>query len=264
MPRPSPVPLPIRALAAACALAWVLAWALGAAGAARAQQADGPAATTYITEQYYPYSYTADGTVRGLSADLLRLVWRHMGVAEQPIQVQPWARAYEAGRTRPGTVVFGMARTPGRERLFKWACPIDTVRFALFARAADKARILVSADMKTLVVGTVRDDVAEAALLETGRPVRIEPVADMELNLRKLDAGRLDLVAYEARSMPRLLRSLGRDPAGYAEVVALGETETCYAFHRDTADEVVARFQRALDAVRAGPEYARLRRLYLE
>lgn len=252
------LPLP-RALLLACVLAWALC-----APPARAGDPSGPEGLTYLTEQYYPYNYTENDAVRGLSADLLRLVWARMGVAERPVTVQPWARVYDATLTQPGTVAFSMARTPERAGLFKWACPIDTVRFVLFSRAADTARTLSSSDLGHLTVGTVRGDVAEAALLALGRSVRIEPVADMELNLRKLDAGRLDLVAYEERSMRRLLERTGRDPGDYAVVMVLRQTEVCYAFHRETPDALVARFQRGLDEVLAGPEYGLLVSRYLE
>jgi len=247
-----------RALLLACALAWAL-WPLPA----RADQPD-PAGLTYLTEQYYPYNYAENGAVHGLSVDLLRLVWARMGVAEQPVTVQPWARVYDAALGQPGTVAFSMARTPEREALFKWVGPIDTVHFVLFSRAADTARTLSATSLEHLAVGTVRGDVSEAALLDLGHPVRIEPVADMELNLLKLDAGRLDLVAYEERSMYRLLERTGRDPGAYAVVKLLRRTEICYAFHRETPDALVGRFQQALDAVLAGPEYAALVARYLE
>jgi polar amino acid transport system substrate-binding protein len=257
---------PPRVLPSTCAL--LLACALAVSlPQARAQQAEGPDEAerlVYLTEQYYPYNYREGDAVHGLSVELLRLVWERMGMPAQPILVQPWARVYAAALERPGTAVFGMARTPEREGLFKWACPIDTVRFVLFSRAADKAHTLSSGDLGSLVVGTVRGDVAEAALRALGRPVRIEAVADMELNLRKLDAGRLDLVAYEERGMRRLLERLGRDPGAYAPVMVLRETDICYAFHRDTPDALVARFQRALDAVRNEPEYTRLIRRFLD
>lgn len=252
------LPLP-RALLLACVLAWALC-----APPARADGPPGPEGLAYLTEQYYPYNYAENGAVRGLSVDLLRLVWARMGVAERPVTVQPWARVYDAALTQPGTVAFSMARTPERETLFKWACPIDAVRFVLFSRAADTARTLSSSSLEHLAVGTVRGDVAEAALLDLGHPVRIEPVADMELNLRKLDAGRLDLVAYEERSMRRLLERTGRDPGAYAVVMVLRQTEVCYAFHRETPDALVAHFQQALDEVLAGPEYEALVARYLE
>lgn len=219
---------------------------------------------TYLTEQYYPYNYSEGDSVLGFSTELLRLTWARLGVPDQPISVQPWARVYESALSRPHTVAFTMARTAEREDLFRWACPIDTARFALFSRAADKSRILSSANFDNLIVGTVRDDVADAALRDSGRATRIETVAEMELNLRKLDAGRLDLVAYEERSMRGLLERLGKNPADYTVVSVLKETEVCFAFHRETPIALVERFQQALREVIAGPDYARLAKKYLQ
>jgi len=229
-----------------------------------APRAQEPSTLRYLTEEYYPYNFSANGTIQGLSADLLRLIWHKMGVPEQPITILPWARAYEETLLDPGTVLFSMARTPEREHLFRWVGPIDTVRFVLFALASNPLRLEDATGLDHLSVGTVRGDVADLSLRALRRPIRIEPVADMKQNLRKLDAGRLDLVAYEERSMRSMLAEQGLDPERYKSVFLLKETDICYALHYTTSPALVIRFQQALDAIRASEDYAALLKKYLK
>lgn len=213
---------------------------------------------SWMTEEYYPYSFIEDGRVQGISADLLRLTWARMGEPQHEIRSYPWARAYHFAQTEPNTVLFSMARIPEREDLFLWAGPIATVRFVLVAKKSRGLEIESGEDLKGLTIGTLRQDVGEMLLAPWRELCTIEPVANMEQNLRKLQMGRLDLVSYEENSMHLLLLHLGMSPDDYETVFVLRETPTYYAFHRDTDPTLVARFQDAIEQVKADTSFTRL------
>ena len=252
-------------LGAALALAFALALLPGTRvqGADAADPRDASAGLAWITEEYYPFNYREDGVVRGISADLLRLAWAELGEPEQSIFILPWARAYKQAMGTSGMVLFSTARTPEREALFKWAGPIAQVRFVLAAPRGSGVRVGRPEDLAGLRVGTLRDDVSDSLLAPWRSVCRVESVADMDQNLRKLDAGRIDLVAYEEASLRLLLRRQGRDPDAYETVYVLKETPVYYAFHISTDDELVRRFQRALDDAKDSEAYARLLDTYL-
>ena len=92
---------------------------------------------TYMTEEYPPYQYKEAGTLKGLSVDLLKLMWAKMGVPEQAIAVYPWARGYNLIQNHPNSVLFSMIRTPEREQMFKWVGPIFTARTVLIGLTQD-------------------------------------------------------------------------------------------------------------------------------
>jgi polar amino acid transport system substrate-binding protein len=218
---------------------------------------------TYLTEEYFPFNYTDGDRVKGVSTDLLRLIWTRLGLPKQPIRVMPWARAYERIRHQPGTVLFSMARTPEREDLFRWVGPIMTVRFALFAKK-DKNITLTDLDqMKGYSVGILREDISDAILTPYASSNSIEPVADMRQNVLKLKEDRLDMVAYEEFCWPRLVTRLGLDPEDFETVFVLRETPVYYAFHRDTPPETVDAFQQALDSIKNTPAYPHILSLYM-
>ena len=262
MIRLRPISRPSTGTAARLAAALVLALALALPGGAAAG-ADSDAGLTWVTEDYYPFNYHEGGEVRGISADLLRLVWAELGEPEQSIFVLPWARAYKQALGTRGMVLFSTARTPEREALFKWAGPIAHVRFVLAARRGSRVRVGRPEDLAGLRVGTLRDDVSDSLLAPWRSLCRVESVADMAQNMRKLDAGRIDLVAYEEASLRLLLKRQGRDPDEYETVFVLKEIPVYYAFHISTDDALVRRFQRALDDAKNSEAYARLLETYL-
>ncbi|MEF2146174.1 MAG: transporter substrate-binding domain-containing protein [Desulfovibrionaceae bacterium] len=215
----------------------------------------GPQDLTYLTEEYYPFNYEFDGKLEGLSVDLLREAWRRLGVPEQPIEVLPWARAYDRVQTEPGTVLFAMARNAAREEMFRWAGPIASARFVLVGLAGRKLVVNSSEDLGKYVVGTVIKDISDLLLDPYKDRVRVEPVASMDYNIKKLLAGRIDLVAYEEGSMTRFLTQRGFDPVDFETVYLLQDSEVYFAFHKDTSPALVNRFQQVLQEIRAEPLY---------
>ena len=234
-----------------------------ALAAAPARCAQGFDDMTWLTEDYYPYNFNRDGQMQGVSVDLLQLIWKELGEPKVPIILQPWARAYRTTLETPGTVLFGVARTPARETLCKWAGPIAHVRFVLTAPKASGLHIDTPEDLKGLGVGTIRADVADR-LLDPWRSIcRVEPVATMTQNLRKLEAGRIDMVAYEEQSMRLLLSREGIAPSTFETLFVLKDIPIHYAFHKATDEALVRRFQQALEKAKHSQEYKNILKKHL-
>jgi polar amino acid transport system substrate-binding protein len=236
---------------------------LPAPAAGGGNPADRLAGYTWLTEEYYPFNYRENGVMKGVSVDLLRMVWAELGTPEQRVECMPWARAYERLQHEPDTVLFSMARTPEREHAFRWAGPIASVRFVLIARKARHIRLDALDDIKGLAVGTLREDISDTLLAKYQSVASIQPVADMRQNISKLMSNRLDLVAYEESSWRKIAARYGLDPDNFETVYVLRETPVYYAFHPGTPRELVAAFQAALDRVKARPGYRELLDAYL-
>jgi len=217
---------------------------------------------TYLSEEYYPYSFKDEDEIKGISVDVLRRIWARLGVQEQPIDMLPWARAYELIRLQPGTMLFSMARTPDRESLFRWAGPILKARLILFAKKNRQIRIGDSNQLAGRSIGTVRGDVAHNVLEARCPGCILEAVADMRQNVLKLAENRLDMVAYDEQAWPSLIHRIGMDPAQFEAVFILRETPIYYAFNRSVPQAAVDRFQRALNAVLASPDFGAILRTY--
>ena len=219
---------------------------------------------TYLTEEYYPFNYTERGIVKGISADLLRMIWDELGVAHQTIEAIPWARAYDSLRHTPLTVLFSMARTEEREGMFKWAGPIYVGRFVLIAKKEKKISLTNLDDLAGYSVGTLRKDISDTILEKYKKIATIDAVADMEQNIKKLLSDRLDMVAYEEHAWHKIITRLKLLPDDFETVYVLHETPIYYAFHKETSSELVCIFQYALNEIKARPAYQQLLDKYLD
>ncbi len=87
---------------------------------------------TYYTEQFPPYNYQENGTLKGVAVDLLGEITGKMGSRVTPDQVHlvPWTEGYQAALTRKNTVLFSTYRLTEREQSFKWAKPQDREEMA--------------------------------------------------------------------------------------------------------------------------------------
>lgn len=211
----------------------------------------GPGGLVYMTERYPPYNYEENGEQKGISVEILRAVWKRMGEDAGPVRFMPWARAYRDIQEKSGLVLFSMARTPAREDLFQWACPITTARFMLYSLKMSAVNMTALDEAAKYSVGVIRDDVTDILLRAISDPSRIEAVGDMMLNMKKLDAGRIDMVAYSEDGFPDFLRKNGLSENAYRPVFPLADIPVCYAFSRDVDQAFVQRFQDALSALNA-------------
>jgi ABC-type amino acid transport substrate-binding protein len=208
---------------------------------------------TIMTEELPPYNFLRNGEVYGVSADILLqiLEQNNVKVAREEIQLLPWPRAYRMALEQPGSVLFSTARTPERESLFKWVGPITRLTIGLLARRDRHITLSSLADAARYTVGTVRDGAPEQLLARSGVPQSsLERIASPEKNIRKLQAGRIDLFAFNIPTTRCLMLRMGIDPDDYVSVYTLREVELYYAFHPDTDDGLIRALNRSMAELR--------------
>jgi polar amino acid transport system substrate-binding protein len=224
-------------------------------GGRSADQSDSIGITdlTFYTEELPPYNYQENGTVQGMSVDLLEAVTEEMGtkVSREDVQLVTWTEGYQAVLNGNNTVLFSMARTPERENLFKWAGPIYTNRKVLFARTESGITINNPEDLNNYRIGVITDDIAIQYLLDLGvDQSQIVTENDVEILIDKLNNGDIDLWAYPEASGRYFTEKVTGDSNSYIVVYELQSQETYYAFSKDVPDPVVQSFQQALDMVK--------------
>ncbi len=209
-----------------------------------------------MTEQYPPYNFEEDGQLQGFVVDMLVLMLERMNstLTRDDIQLLPWANAYNKILKKPNTVLFSISRTPAREKLFKWVGPVPSNKNVFIARKDAQIRIHAIDDVKQYKIGVIRDDVCEQLLVQDGiEKSALERVAKTIILIRMLDAGRIDLWAYGEYAAKWLIKQHGFTPDDYEIVYVLKETESYYAFQKDTPDALIQTFQNALDELKQQP-----------
>lgn len=239
----------------------LLGGAAGSASAATAASVAGPESITYLTEDYPPSNYVEDGKLKGYAVDLLRALWKQMGVAEQPIEVTNWARAFNRLETTPNTMLFAMSRNAERVAKFQWVGPIYQNRYVLVGLARRDFAIQSTADAARYRVGVIREDVGHKLLLEAGlADARLEKVSDFRQLVKMLAADRIDLLCVSNTLIPQFAQQSSLKPADVKPVHVVRESEIYYALHKDSDPALVKRFQTTLKALE--PERRRILKNY--
>lgn len=237
--------------------------AAGAAGLASSAQS-----MVAVTEDTYPpYNSIVDGQPQGGSVDFIRAILREAGLESVPVLSFPWARAYEMAQGAQPVIIFSMARTATREKLFKWGGivgPYDVFMYALRTRGDIVVETLD--DARNYLSGTTRNDARELYLLSKGFSLgqHIDSGTDNPTNLRKLMAKRIDLWPIAELVAIETTKSLGFEYSGLVKAFALPEISNglWFACSLGTPDEVVARLQAAHAKLVKNGSYAAIWRKY--
>jgi polar amino acid transport system substrate-binding protein len=217
----------------------------------------------YISEESAPDNFTENGVLKGVSVEVLHEIWKIMGVSRQPVEVLPWARGYRETLEMPGTVLFATARIPEREALFKWVGPIRTSRFVLIAHRNSKIWISSPQELQDYKIGTVIDDIGEKLLTDLGIPLsKLDRATSSIQNLEKFRKGRFELMPFSESGVSTVLKSQGMNPKNYRVVYTLSEKQIHFAFHKDTPDSTVLKFQQALDTLKKNGTISRILKKY--
>jgi len=125
---------------------------------------------TLYTEDVPPYNYVENGTLQGISVDLLALITAGMGedLSREQVKVVPWSEGYTAALTGNKTMIFAIARLPERETSFKWAGPITPLTPVLFALPERGIVIASPDDLEGYRIGAVAENAEIQQLLEIG------------------------------------------------------------------------------------------------
>jgi polar amino acid transport system substrate-binding protein len=220
-------------------------WSLAAPSPSRAT----PPPLRLLSEEFPPINYSEQGQPRGLAVELVQEIQRRLG-QQRAIELMPWARAFREAQAPQPTALFAMARTPGRERLFKWVGPIVTFYSALYAPAGGGLRFRQLAEAKLADQVLVVRGWYTAEQLRSQGFANLFEVADPQQGVRMLLARRAPLFATERISMPATLAGMGLESEVLEIVYSFASSDGYIAFSRSTPDATVRAWQRELDAMK--------------
>ena len=207
----------------------------------------------FVTENYAPLNFEEEGKLRGISVEALIEMFKLVKAEQtiEDIQLWPWARGYQTVLSEKNAVLFSMARTEAREKLFKWVGPIVPSHVVIIAKKSRGIKIESIGDIRRYRTGVVRDDIGEQLLLQMGIEKEHLQQTNSGLSTAKmLHRDRLDLWAYERDVAFWNIQSAGADPSVYEVVYSLKKSAYYFAFHKETDEMVISALQTALDALK--------------
>jgi len=207
---------------------------------------------TVVTEDWRPYNYAEGGKIVGVSAEIVEAVLQKARVSFTH-QLFPWDRSYKMALEDKNVLIYTIARTPEREKLFKWVGSLAPRMVYLFKlKKRTDIRLTTLADAKRYKIGVVREDATTKFLLKKGfvENRQLEIVATEEINQRNLFAGKIDLITGNELSIAPQINGLGLAYADVEKTLLLVKGDYYMAFSRTTDDATVNRVKKALDDLR--------------
>ena len=220
------------------------------------------------TENYPPYNMEVNGKLKGLSIEVFDALTKHLDtkVSLKDVKLRPWASGYKITSKKKNTMLFSTTRTAQREKLFKWVGPIVATKIGLIAPKSKKIKIPNTTALNNYKIGAVINDIGEQLLLEVG--VKKSNIKSMSgknpvvSNFKKMGKGSIDMFAYEINVAMYGAKSFQIDSKDFEVVHILKEGQLYFAFNKKTSDDIINKWQKALDKIKADGTYDKILKKY--
>ncbi|MCK7614816.1 substrate-binding periplasmic protein [Roseibium sediminicola] len=207
--------------------------------AAPAQAAD----INLTTEEYKPFNYKDGDKIVGFGADQVFEIMNRAGLSYD-VEMAQWSRAIGLAEKEANYCVFTASHTEERDPKFVWIEPLNVDRTLLIKKAGSDVNPGSIDDAKAFTIGTQSQDYTESLLQQQDFP-KIDAAKNMETTLKKLEAGRIDMMAVSEA----FYNSLKKDGTDVDLAVVLSETVLSMACNPGTDAGNVKKMQDALKAM---------------
>jgi polar amino acid transport system substrate-binding protein len=214
------------------------------------------------TEENPPINFSRNGRPDGLATVVVEELLRRTGDTGN-IQVVPWARGYKMAQSHPNVGLFVAVRTPEREALFKWVGPVSGSSTSFYSRRGAGLHIASLDDARRVAsIAVPREWYSHQVLRGLGFK-NLELVPKPHEVARMTLRGRVSLMVYEDQLLPSLLAEIGASMDDLERVHTFMRSNSYIVFSLGTADDVVQRWQRALDDMKGDGSFARIHARWL-
>ncbi|WP_181391596.1 transporter substrate-binding domain-containing protein [Methanospirillum lacunae] len=206
-----------------------------------------PSDLLILTEDYPPFNYMDNGTLKGISVDFLESTFNHMGIdiPRNSINILPWAEAYNTTLTRNNTLLFTTGRISQREDQFLWAGPIISDTKVLWGTTKNDSSI--SSDIHSYRIVAIRNDTGISMAEHAGvNPNQITEVSSPEQAIRMIENGTTDAWSYGELSGQSMINRYADDPESFKPVMNIGAIDEYFAFNKNTDPEFVDEFNNTI------------------
>lgn len=193
------------------------------------------------TEDYAPLNFEKDGKIVGIGADQVFEAMERGGV-NYNVEMTKWSRALGLAKSEPNTCVFSAQHTADRDPHFLWIEPLLVGRDVLARLKDSNVSPKTLEEARKFSVGAPTGDSTIEKLEGLGFD-KLDTAATQELVLKKLKAGRIDMVSG-AESYLRALIASG-EPLEI--ILPISETKIALACNKETDPGTIGKIQSALD-----------------
>lgn len=190
-----------------------------------------------VTEEWRPYNYTNEkGEITGLATERLKAILDSIDV-DYTITSEKWERSVHLARNVPNTLIYTIMRTPERESLFEWICPlIAPIKVYLYKRTnRNDINVNILDDAKNHTISIEKGESYHGFLLSQGfeNNKHLQVTLDPYQGARKFFNGQVDMVLQTEAEMSMHLDSFKYTSADVEKVIEVNKESNiqgCIAF----------------------------------
>jgi len=190
-----------------------------------------------------------DGKFTGMDIEIVSEIQRRVGNTDQ-IQLVPWTRGMKYLDSEPNTLLFSMARTKERNKLYNWIGPISEVSYGFYAKADSKIVINSLDDAKKVAsIGVYRNDIRDQFLTREGF-TNLDRGNNNFLNLKKLMVGRDVVIASSSFGIIGETKRAGYSLSDVKFLYTFLKSQIYIAASQKTDPKVIGNWNAALESMK--------------
>lgn len=214
----------------------------------------------FLAEELPPYHFTnSSGQADGALVEIVQAMLKQAKLTGK-IEIQPFARSYQATSTQQNTFLISLLKTPNRHNQFQWVGEIYQ-SYAVFVGLKKREDINITSleSAKALTVGTIRGYHSAHFLQRNG--FLEEKNLSLSVTSKHLWAmlfnQRIDLVLTNYMALDRDIRKAGFDAKKITPYLPLTDfpNKLNIATGLGTSNKVVQQLTQALDNIKASGTY---------
>jgi polar amino acid transport system substrate-binding protein len=213
----------------------------------------------YIAE-YPPFQVLSEkGDHSGFSVELFNEIIKLAQLDVEYIAV-PWVRAQALLAEQANSLLFTMAKTPEREKLYTWVATIYWVNEGVFAlQSRDDISINALDDVHEFSIALPRGDVSVKTLnVFPNHSKDVYIVEHQEQCIKMLDLGRVDLNYNNDVGFFVAAQMLGFAPGHFTQVFVTGQTEMGIVANKNINQDSMRKIRQAISILKQNGVYAEL------
>ncbi len=202
------------------------------------------------TTEYPPFQYTDNEQIKGFNTSIVEKVIKNAGY-KPDIKSYPWARALKLAKKEREMLIYSIVRNPEREKKFKWIgviAPFNVYFWKLKNR--DDIKISTILDAQKFKCGATTGDVRTDQLIKLGfiPGLNLEAVESDQQNIRRLFAGKIDILTQDDVSLRYIVESLNLNFSLVQKIMYMKglPRELYLAASLGTPDDVVEKLRASL------------------
>lgn len=212
-----------------------------------------------VTENLAPYNYRDNDKLKGISAEIVLEILKHIPNKSASIKTYPFKRAMAMAKSKPNTLIFSIIRTKEREEDFVWIGTLAPITAALFRLAKrEDVHIQNLNDLKNFQIS----DIQGSAIWEylKGHGIKTHEVPTTRQNIKLLKLGRIDLVGSAELNFYHVAREMGYPDTDFelAYVFQNLTKDLWLAMNVDSDREVIKQFKQSMKRVKNSDTYNKI------